>query len=308
MYYNNERKLEYFKYVDSKTMGAHLTIKYIFSKLRSVEEQWTKDICDFTLGEIQQVLAIFNSSSINALSKNISVLKTYTDWCCFNKLSIDNINHYTEIDMTTLDKYVNKVKSKTVNKKELFSILDALYNDSDRFIALALFEGVRSTNLGEFGLLTLKDITEENGSRYITFKSGIKKMISDKLYNYAVNSAEEEVYVSIGKDGDLVESTLKQCDNIVKKRSNSSSDSLISYEVLIKGRLVKIREYFDLPYFTAPKLRQSGIQDNINSICKKYDITLDEFFGTNYKSYIKETNPNYGLIDLQKNNVKNLFK
>lgn len=308
MYYNNERKLEYFKYVDSKNMGAHLPIRYIFSKLKDVEEQWQKDICDFTLQEINQVLAIFNASSINALTKNLSVLKTYTDWCCLNRLSIDNINHFTEVDINTLGIYVNKIKSKLVNRGELLSILDSLYNSSDKFVALALFEGVRSSNLGELALLSLDDITESNGIREITFKSGVKKIISDKLYYYALESVEEETYITVGKESDLIEFRLKDNNYIVKKRINSSSESLISYETMIKTRLLKIREYFDIPYFTIPKLRQSGIQSEINSLCERKNITFDEFFGENYVNYIKETNPNYGLVDLQKCNVKNLFK
>lgn len=299
--YNQDRKNEYFNYVE-RMHGSVISRKYIFSSLASIEETWGKDICDFTLPEILMVMATFNSSSRGALIKNLSILKTYTDWCCMNKLSIDNINHYEEVDASKLDIYVNKITSKIVSREELYTIMQQFLNKSDQFIVLALFEGVRTLELGELMMLKVSDIDAQ--TRTITFPNNTKRLMSKKLYELAIESSEEDEYVTVAEDGDLFRCKLL-CDGyIVNSRANSKHRDVKAYERRISDRLRKLRILFEIPYITVPRLKMSGLVEEYNNVLDKYNITKEELFGQNYEQYIKSINPNYDLADLRKNDIK----
>ncbi len=171
--YNAERKETYFAELEKRNPGSSMVVKYIFNTVSQAEELFEKDICDFTLDEINKVLGMFNAMSSNSLSKNFSILKKYCDWCCYNKLSVDNINHFTEFDTSNLSLYVNKYLSALISREDLCSLCKDMFNASDRFLSLALFEGVYEDSIGELLMLTLKNI--DPGTRIVTFPSGAKK-------------------------------------------------------------------------------------------------------------------------------------
>lgn len=309
MYYNEERKKTYFQYLEDCTPGSTKSIVSIFKKTAKIEEQWNKDVCDFTIDEITKVLSSFNASSRNALSKNASILRTYTEWCCANKLSIDNINHYNEITINSLDKYVNKKKAYIVSKEELYQFIQRLRNMSDRFLILALFEGIGDESIGELLQVELKDIDEDN--MIITMPSGKKKIISQDLLNLAIESSNEEYYISEGGD---FESPLLKEGKIVNSRVNTRKDSLEALELRLVRRLGKIREENSVKWLTIPKIQKAGVIDDFQVVMKKCGVTKEQVFESEraksdkdikYSDIISMTNPNYELKKYKKFEVKN---
>lgn len=309
MYYNEERKKTYFQYLEDCTPGSTKSIVSIFKKTAKIEEQWNKDVCDFTIDEINKVLSSFNASSRNALSKNASILRTYAEWCCANKLSIDNINHYNEITINSLDKYVNKKKAYIVSKEELYQFIQRLRNMSDRFLILALFEGIGDESIGELLQVELKDIDEDN--MMITMPSGKKKIISQDLLNLAIESSNEEYYISEGGD---FESPLLKEGKIVNSRVNTRKDSLEALELRLVRRLGKIREENSVSWLTIPKIQKAGVIDDFQVVMKKCGVTKEQVFESEraksdkdikYSDIISMTNPNYELRKYKKFEVKN---
>lgn len=306
MLYNQERKEAYLAFLDGKNIEALMrNNKNIFENTSTVEENWEKDVCDFTLAEIQQLLPYFNASSDSALRRIISILKTYTDWCCVNRLSIDNINHYIELNTSIgqLDKYLNPVSSKYMTREELLNICQKFYNNSDRFIVLALFEGVRDADLSSLMYITIQDIDKENLT--ITFKSGVKKNISYTLYTYAVSSHAETEYISADT---MYASNLTKDDRIIHSRTNTKSDAEKLLERRLFVRLQKLRDFYNAPFLTASKLRASGICNEIYGVMEKHNISQEEFFGEKYQMYVREINSNYNVQNEPKWTLKMKFK
>lgn len=296
MYYNEERKRTYFQYLENIRENSTKCIGYIFTRVSKTEEVWEKDVCDFTVDEIYKLLPTFNSCSVNALNKNVSVLRLYTEWCCQNKLSIDNINHFNEIDKSQLHPYVNKITSILPSKEEISEIVDSLANASDKFLVQALYEGVKDESVGEFFYIPITSIDPDK--RIITFASGKQKIMSKKLYNLAVESSEEDKYLSIKADGDFFESTLIRRGAIINPRSNSRSDTLEHCELRLRERLKKFKSAYGLSMISMPKIYNAGLRDEIKRIMEKYNINRDQFFGDEvdgktYYDWIKEVNPNF---------------
>lgn len=301
MYYNSERKNTYFDELEARKPGSSIPILYIFKKVKSIEKMWDKDVCDFTIDEIKKILAMFNASSLNALAKTVSILRSYTEWCCSNRLSIDNINHYNEIKLDMLSLYVNKKKNHLVTREELMKILSQFYNVSDRFLFLALFEGVVNDSISELFQLTPDNIDPKN--RSIIFNNGKEKFMSKQLYEYALSSSVEEEYCTIRADG--VETVTKlQLGNIINSRNNVSKDTLSSIERRATSRFEAIRKGYDMPYLTIPKLKMAGVIHSIKEVMEKHNITKDEFFGDNYKLYVSEVNPNFEIHNAEKKAIK----
>lgn len=296
MYFNEERKMTYFQYLEGIKENSTKCIGYIFARVSKTEEVWEKDVCDFTVDEIYKLLPTFNSCSVNALNKNVSILRLYTEWCCQNKLSKDNINHFNEIDKSQLQPYVNKITSILPTKEEISDIVASLANASDKFLIQALYEGVKDETIGEFFYIPIASIDPDK--RIITFASGKQKIMSKKLYYLAIESSEEEKYLSIKDDGDFFESTLTKKGTIINSRSNSTSDTLDHCEKRLRERMKKLKSAYDLSMISMPKLFNAGLRDEIKRIMEKYNINKEQFFngkvdGKAYSDWIQEVNPNF---------------
>lgn len=296
MYFNEERKNTYFQYLESIKENSSVCIRYIFIRTAKTEKVWGKDVCDFTIDEICKFLPTFNASSLNALNKNVSVLRMYTEWCCQNKLSKDNINHFNEIDKSQLNLYINKITSILPSKEEISEIVNSLANASDKFLIQALYEGVKGESVGEFFYIPIASILSDK--RIITFANGKQKVMSKKLYNLAIESSEEERYLSIRDNGEFFESTLVKEGAIINPRSNCRSNTLEHCELRLRERMKKLKSAYGLNMISMPKIYNAGLRDEIKRIMKKYGIDKEQFFngeidGKTYSDWIQEVNPNF---------------
>lgn len=305
MFYNEERKREYFNYVNRVNPDASKPIIYLFKYAAPIEEAWGKDLCDFTLTEIEKVMSTFGAPTKFALAKNLSIYKSYTTWCCNNKLSIDNINHYEELGMDDLEPYVNSVKDRIFSEKDINLVLNKLINDSDRFLVLALFEGVRPANCGELLLISLNDIDKD--TKIVTFPSGTKKKMSSRLYELAVQSSSEEVYYSYKDGQETFASALQDNGMIVKPRTNSRNNDIPHVNKRINDKFVTLRRTYNEPDLVYSKLRISGIICQLKKIMDYYNIDRDTLFNDSeyYNTCINMASlSNYELYDIPKSSVK----
>ena len=296
--YNEERKREYLRYIVEDLGQTPQSITALFRKTDSYEELLNKDVCDFTFPEIDKLLSVFSASSVNAIRKNISVLRTYTDWCCSCNISIDNINHYDEINMKVenLQKYLNKEKSVCPNRKQVLEDISEFRNNSDKFLILALFEGVRTEEVGE--LFQVK-ISKLNGN-ILTFENGEERVLSKELVKLAIASSKEEEYIS--STGAAL--TLRMEGNIVNSRNNVRSNTMENLNLRLTNRLIVLRREMNMPYLTIPRLHTAGIVDQLKRIMEKYGISKEEIFED---KYIGMVSSNYDIGSYSKKILKLKF-
>lgn len=295
--FNEERKQEFLRYI--RSIGqSNLGFITLFKKTEQYESLYQKDLCDFVYAEIDKLFSALAASSTGALTKNISYLRTYTDWCCSYSLSIDNINHYDEINTSidNLKKYLNKESSICPTREKILEDLLAMKNYSDKFLILALFEGVRTEDVGE--LLRAK-ISKLEGN-VLTFENGEKRVLSNTLVKFAEYSATEEMYVSISGST----TRLAMGGNIINSRMNTSKNSMESLNRRIKDRLGVLRRGCSIPYLTVPRLNTAGAVCELKNIIQKYDISPSEVFD---KKYLAMVNPNYQLEHMNRTVMKHKF-
>lgn len=284
--YNEERKQEYMRYLKEDLKQTSDGIKGIFNKTEAYEDLLNKDICDFTLIEIDKLLPTFSAASVSAIRRIISLLRKYTDWCCSCNISIDNINHYDETGSRSEDlhKYLNKEKSICPTREQVLKDISKFRNYADKFLVLALFEGVRTENIGE--LLKVK-IDKLNGN-VLTFENGEKRILSSELVEIAEASSKEEEYVSAS--GTL--SALNMEGNIVNSRKNVRSNEMETLNMRVTNRLGVLRKEETIPYLTIPRLYTAGIVEQLRIIMKKYNLSKEMVFE---ECYIQQIGSNYDV-------------
>lgn len=297
--YNEERKQEFLRYIKEDLKLTTQSFKSVFKKTEQYEELYSKDLCDFVYAEISKLLSVFSVSSVNALRKNISILRKYTDWCCSCNLSIDNINHYDEIncDIEGLKIYINKERSICPDREQVLKDISKLRNSSDRFLVLALFEGVRTEQVGE--LLRVK-IDKLQGN-ILTFENGQKRILSNTLVKLAKESSEAIEYISLTGNA----TPLNMEGNIVNSRKNTSNNSMQSLNRRMGDKLEALRRETGATYLTSPRLNTAGIVNELKTIINKYNISQDEVFNDKYLEMIS---PNYSLTHMPKSVLRSKYK
>lgn len=203
VYYNSNYKLEYMNQMyESGTKYPIFGLERLFTKVAPFEVELKKDICEFTISEIERMYLRINSSVIEVLTNMNSQLLIYTDWCINNK-NIDNNNCFKLFNVNRLRGFVNKDKlyHGIVMRDELLSFCWSLPNRSDAFTLLAIFEGVKGRALSEILNLSVSDFYDNHvvvnglGRDSDETRTRILK-VSDELVNFAKMADKEQVYYS----------------------------------------------------------------------------------------------------------------
>ena len=182
------------KFINDKSTITKGYTKNAFNKCKDLEEYYNKDICNFTLDQIKQLLLTFNSTSVECLRVVTSVLRKYTQFMMENNLSIDNINHYDSVTTDILLQCVNKnvLNNKYIDREILLKYIDELPNASDGWVLLSIYEGVRGDMFSNVTFTNGDGIDHLN--RKLTLFDGTKFEPSDKLFDLACESYDTFTY------------------------------------------------------------------------------------------------------------------
>lgn len=285
------------KFIDDKSTITKGYTNNVFNKCRDLEEYYNKDVCNFTLDQIKQLLLTFNSTSVECLRVVTSVLRKYTQFMMENNLSIDNMNHYDSVDTDILLQCVNKnvLNNKYIDRKTLIKYIDELPNSSDGWVLLSIYEGIRGDM---FCNITF---TDGGGIDYInegfTLYDGTNFKPSNKLFELACEAHETYTYEGIKNES--IHLMRLTGDRIFKCRDNIMSeddDKKKAYNrLLTRVRLCK--NYLNVKTMTIPRLQLSGMVYQFKCIMEKENKTFDELFDTDefleirkkfgYEKYVK---------------------
>lgn len=192
--FNSEIKGRYIVEKEKTTVVPDNFFNRIFSKSEPFEKSLNKDICNFTVSEIVDFYKTINSSSIHSLNVINSALSLYTQWCLSEGLVLDGQNHFSEISQEQYKSMINVVlkEKKIFSRKDVLGWVEELFNPSDGFLILGLFEGICGTGYREFYELRYPDFVDGK----VKLNSGRTIPVSDKLINLAEESIKEDVYYS----------------------------------------------------------------------------------------------------------------
>lgn len=196
-YYNKQQKIHFLKIKKAERMNYTL-----FNRSKETEEHYQKDLSEFNLEQIEDLLFSIKCSSVKLLKIIIAFYKEYTDFCTVNNYRI-GINYYELIPTTQeyLERYIDKDirDNRYMYPNELENILDAyMESDSLKFFFRALWEGFDMDNII---LLKPSDVNFENSTMNIINRKGNiigNRYISKTLLSYIKETINETEYVSMG--------------------------------------------------------------------------------------------------------------
>lgn len=257
MMYNEEFKTNYIKETEFRNNSASTNIDLLFRRIAPYEEKIGHDLYDFSIVEIIDYYKSLCTSSLESLMIMNNQYKLYTAYALKDGLVKDNQNHYEEIDNSVLNSCVNLglLNAKMISREKLLSYLNSsdIENVSDKFLALALFEGICGKGCCELIDLTLDDF---NGN-IVTLKTGRQLEVSDKLVELAKESADTFEYYDVN----YARSNKKYYegdDRIIKRMANSTSEDPLRLQRAIGRRLDRLIDRTMCQAFEPRALLDSG--------------------------------------------------
>lgn len=257
MMYNEEFKTNYIKETEFRNNSANLNINLLFRRIAPYEEKIGHDLYDFSIVEIIDYYKSLCTSSLESLMIMNNQYKLYTAYALKNGLVRDNQNHYDEIDNSVLNYCVNigLLNAKIISREDLLSYLesDDVENVSDKFLALAIFEGICGKGCCELIDLTFNDF---NGN-IVTLKTGRQLEVSDKLVEWAKESSVTFEYYDINYSKSN-KKYLESDNRIIKRMANSTSEDPFRLQRAIGRRLDRLIDKTMCQAFEARALLDSG--------------------------------------------------
>ena len=216
--YNEERKKEYLRHVVEDLGQTPQSAKALFNKTEDYEDLLNKDLCDFTFSEIDKLLSTFAASSINALRKNISVLRKYADWCCSCNISIDNINHYDEINMEIVCELLRNVGAEFATASDGEEAVE-LFGEAEPFTYDAVLMDIRMPRMNGYqAAAAIRALPRPDAISVV-----IIAMTADVLENDVEQSLEQGMDAHVAKPFDtrqflfLLRGLLQNKENMICK-------------------------------------------------------------------------------------------
>ncbi len=264
--YNESYKNEYIKRKNEDSTVPTGYLERQFSKTSYFEERINKDVSEWTSKEIIEYYKFIGCSVLKTLVVLNSHLSQYTQWMLEKNLVKDHQNHFLEInDEIIINQCLNisVTKSKILLADDIYNGIQKLDNYCDKFMILALFEGIKGKDYSE-----IVNARTENfySGYYICEKNNRKMKVSKKLESIALSSAKEDEYTCFGSFNRTVP-LFGDYDLIIKQYSNVQENS----SDFQKGRRIYIR-----------------IQKIINYIGWNKSVTANSIYISGQIHFIKE--------------------
>ncbi len=280
--YNEEFKIQYLK-DDTSNKNLSKFMPTLFETIAKFEEEYQKDLCCFNIEEIGNYFTSLSTSSVNRCLNIRSQFIKYSVYCEERNMVEDHQIHWEEADKQFIESCVNYGKqiNELVTRDELLKVLNRLPNARDKFIPLAIFEGICGNRYRDFLYLTENNFSVKKDNCIVKLQD--KKIeVSKQLYYYAQESAETYLLYSDGfPNGRKVFD--ENDKRIIKMNKNVTVDfenSEIAYLHKISNILSKIKAITEKPFISQSALVNSGRLHYIN-IHKPSNISVYDYVSQN---------------------------
>lgn len=279
--YNEELKQRYIDYKESTAILAKNYIFRIFRDSESFESAKGKDISNFSTSEIIEFYQMLNRTSVETLSVINSLLSQYTNWCLMQNLVADNQNHFLEITRDRYGECVNTlyVEKSILSRHQVLEMTTRLENYCDKFILLALFEGINGKDFKELWSAHYSDVNE--GNKSIVLCTGRTINISTELINYAYEAGKATEYYALGDTGRKYD--FLDTDDTIVKRYMNCKDSVSEHQMgrRIYTKVDRLVDFIGMDWLRPQNFIDSGKIYFINMRSEELGINGSEFIMNN---------------------------
>lgn len=230
--YNAELKINFLKQYSENTQVDYARI---FKTSAKLEKKYKKDLYDFNIEQIEDVMMALMPSTINASLKNKSIISSYLFFT--EEMRDGVVNDIATRTNEWAEKFVMKGR-KLFRLDEIEQIENALFNIADKMIIRGIFEGLGGYRLSELRSLKISNVDVDNGIVKVydeKTKKYRKINVSDRFIQYALVSYRTEEYYSNNgvpnKNGNIRVQDLKEDEEFVlKSRRRNSSSQFLTYQ------------------------------------------------------------------------------
>lgn len=286
--YNETLKKRYILEKEREVIIDENYLDRLFNKVSKMEEEYQKDVRDFTVYQIKEFYKLLNTSSVDSLYVMNSQLSMYVQWCLSQNLVADNQNHFLEITAEDIKLCINKAMfdKKVITKEMLYKLLNEMLNPRDKFVALGLFEGLKGQNYQELLELKPEDING-NIAKLCTNRT---VTLSEKLCSIIQECIKEDTYYCYG-------ATMRQMPLIdrgcVFKHYPNVSESVSSFQAgrnMYQAFQRMINHTGMPPFVTTNNIFESGKLSMVKEKAKELGMTDVEYINSDY---IREVDEQY---------------
>lgn len=188
--FNEEFKMQYIK-DDSSNKNFANFMPSLFETIAKYEEEYQKDLCCFNIEEIGCYFTGLSTSSVARCLNIRSQFIKYSVYCEERNMIDDHQIHWEEADKQFIINCINygKQMEELVSRDEVLKTINGFPNPRDKFLPLAIFEGICGNRYRDFLNLTMRNFSEKNGKYTVRLENKTVE-ISKQLYYYAEEAAE----------------------------------------------------------------------------------------------------------------------
>lgn len=201
VFYNSLKKLDFLNRYPSNTQIPYARI---FEKSKKYEDEYNKDLSDFTIEQLEYVLYDLKPLTISASNVNGRIICAYLDWCSKDK-DVKGIELMSK-SADWFNQFVDKGIKLFFSDKDILNLEEDCANYQDMAIIRLLFEGVEGKSLSELKNLRKDDINYDTGKTLLTDEDGSKRHVtlSDRALKIIEKSNALDVYYK--KNGEVIDS------------------------------------------------------------------------------------------------------
>lgn len=280
--YNEHIKERFLETYPEQTRPGY---RRIFITSKRTEELLGKDLYDFSLEEIEDVLHDLSPTTFSASQTNGRIVTAYISWAIQEGLRQNNINPLRIVDPQYFTKFVDPTLNMFFTEKKLREIEDQCVNAQDYAIFRLLFEGVNGSRLSEIRNLKKADVDSDNLRLTLTDADGSQRVIdvSPRAISFVEKAAKETVYYK--KNGEPIDNEKVRpytdlVDNeYVFRSSITRTEHYGMVDIhLIYRRINMVKELFEIPFFTSTNIAKSGMIYMAKELVKRDGDLLREHY------------------------------
>jgi hypothetical protein len=292
-FYNEDQKERYLKGLLDNTYQVY---SRILKRASLIEEPLKKDLYNFNLFEIGQLMKLLSPTTFLSSHSQLSNIRKYIDWGIKEDLRQDNIN---PLAVTITDEFVQSFVD-TSNKylftdKEIVSIVGRITNFQDSALIQSLFEGIMGRAYSEILNMLKTDLSPEINVITVRNKPASGPIVerqtgvSDKLMGLLLAAARQDIYHSNNgtTESHLGQRKLIDTPYVFRPTVAHTKHFDVAEKTLVSRRIAMISKWFEYPYLTPINLRKSGMvryakelldqtgkfeREEIVTVCKKFDL------------------------------------
>lgn len=248
----------------------------IHNLLRSAkfyEDLYGKDLYDFTLSEMIDMLKSQRVKTKNSLRQRASMYSMYIQFAVDEGIGFTNvIRQITAVDYDTMVD-LEATSQRYIERKELFTNLTYLINAQDQVIFALLFDGVMGKNYENLINLKLKDINKETLEAKLF--DGTVVNLSKDTYNLIQLADSEDTYDSYSDKTFKItrnEYVVRACKRRIGEEHTPLKPSAI------RSKIDQFKKNLDINGLTGRSIYLSGVAERyVNSTDSRRRIDISNW-------------------------------